>query len=110
MYKKITGALYMLNITFQAIYSLCLPIGIFALSAFLLTRYASFPDWVWVPLLLIGVFTGLYSMIKYVLTAMKNLGNLEKEQKKREEEKRQKEERQSALRQMAEERKKDQNE
>ena len=79
MYKKIVSSIYVLNILFQALYSLALPIGIGALAAFLLTKYVSAPKWIWAVLLLIGVFTGLFSMIKFILTATKNLDRLEKE-------------------------------
>ena len=83
MYKKIVSALYSLNILIQAIYSLAVPIGVGALASFLLTKYASFPDWIWAVLLILGVFVGLYSMVKFVLTASENLERLEKQQSKK---------------------------
>lgn len=69
MHKKIFSALELLNILFQAFYTLAMPIGIGALAAFLLTKYALFPSWIWAVLLILGVFIGLYTMIKYILTA-----------------------------------------
>lgn len=79
MYKKFVSALYVLNIVFQAFYTLALPIGIGALVSFLLTRYADFPGWIWAVLITLGVFTGLFSMVKFIITAMNNLDRLEKQ-------------------------------
>ncbi len=82
MYEKISGALHSLNIVFQAFYSLAMPIGVGALSSYLLTKYASAPKWIWAVLLTLGTLLGLYSMVKYILTAMKNLELLEKHREK----------------------------
>lgn len=83
MYKRLVSALYVLNIVFQAFYTLALPIGIGALVSFLLTKYASAPKWIWAVMLMFGVFTGLYSMIKFILTATAGLDRLEKQQAER---------------------------
>lgn len=98
MYRKVVSAVYLLNIIFQAFYTLALPIGIGALTAFLLTEYASAPRWIWALLLIIGVFIGLFSMIKFILTATKNLERLEKDQAERSAEERAKAKRQAELR------------
>lgn len=79
MYKKLVSALYVLNIVSQAIFTLILPIGIGALIAYLLTRYASAPSWVWALLIVFGALSGIYSMIKFILSAMAGLDRLEKE-------------------------------
>ena len=60
MHKKILNALELLNMLFQALYTLALPIGIGALASFLLTKYANAPSFVWAILLTLGVFIGLY--------------------------------------------------
>ena len=98
MYKKFISAFYLLNILFQALYSLALPIGIGALAAFLLTEFAFLPSSIWVIALLIGVFIGLYSMVKFILTAMNSLDRLEREQAERTAENLAKEKRQAELR------------
>ena len=77
MYRKIVSSLHTLNIVFQAIYSLALPIGLGALASYLLTKHLNAPGWIWAVLMLLGVFTGLYSMVKFILTASKNLKLLE---------------------------------
>ena len=93
MHKKILNALELLNMLFQALYTLALPIGIGALASFLLTKYANAPSFVWAILLTLGVFIGLYSMIKFILTAIKNMEKLEKQREKDLAEKQKKEER-----------------
>ena len=97
MYKKIISAFQLLNILFQALYSLALPIGIGALAAFLLTKFASIEKWIWAPFLIAGVFTGLYSLVKFLLTATKNLERLEKERDLRESEERERKNKQEKL-------------
>lgn len=79
MYKKFISAFQMLNILMQSLYSLAFPIAIAALISFLLTKYASAPKWIWVILLLLGTFTGLYSMVKYILSATKGLERMKEE-------------------------------
>ena len=83
MYKRFVNSLYVLNILFQAIFTMLVPIGLGALIAYLLTAHAGVGGWIWALLLILGVFTGLYSMIKYILTAMAALERLEKEQEER---------------------------
>lgn len=97
IYRKFISAFQMLNILFQALYSLVLPIGIGALVSFLLTRYASAPKWIWVVLLVIGTFAGLYSMIKFILTATAGLERMEKQRNEADAEKRAKEQLQARL-------------
>ncbi len=84
MYRKLVDALYVLNIVFQGFYTLALPIGIGALASYLLVKFAGAPGWIWAVLLILGTFCGLFSMIKYLISAMNNLERLEKERDKRE--------------------------
>lgn len=98
MYDKITSALHTLNIVFQALYSLALPIGIGALASYLLTKHTSVGGWIWAVLLVAGVFIGLYSMVKFLLTATANLERLEREREENRAAREEKEERQAELR------------
>lgn len=98
MYEKITSALHALNIVFQALYSLGLPIGIGALCSYLLTEYTDVGGWIWAVLLTLGTLLGFYSMVKYILTATKNLEMLEKQRELAKAEAEEKERRQAALR------------
>lgn len=83
MYKRFVSALYALNIVFQGFYTLALPIGIGALASYLLVKFANAPGWIWAVLLILGAFCGLFSMIKYLISAMNNLERLEKERDER---------------------------
>lgn len=98
MHKKIFNALTLFNLIGQAIYTLCLPMGLGALISYLLTKYASAPRWIWAIFLTLGSLIGLYSMVKYILTAMAGMDRLEKQQKRDLAEKKEKEERQARLR------------
>ena len=79
MYKKLVSALYVLNIVSQAIFTLIIPIGLGVLVSYLLTRFTSAPSWIWAVLVVFGAMSGLYSMIKFILSAMAGLDRLEKE-------------------------------
>lgn len=101
MYKKFINAFNLLNVLLQALYSLAFPIGVGALASFLLVKYASAPEWIWAVLMIIGTFAGLYSMIKFILSATENIERIEKERRASEEEKIEKERRHEQLRAMA---------
>ena len=75
--------LYLLNIIFQSFLNLLTPIGIGLLISYILTAYTGAPSWIWAALTVFGVFVGLFSMIKFILSAMAALDRLEKEQKER---------------------------
>lgn len=79
MYRKLVSSLYVLNIVSQAFFTLLFPIGLGALVSYLLTKYASAPSWIWAVLVVFGALSGLYSMIKFILSAMAGLERLEKE-------------------------------
>ncbi len=79
MYKKLVSSLYVLNIVSQAIFTLAFPIGLGVLISYLLTRFAGAPSWIWAALVVFGALSGLYSMIKFILSAMAGLERLEKE-------------------------------
>lgn len=78
--KKLFNSLYLLNIVFQAIFTLLTPIGLGVIVSYLLTSYAGAPKWVWAPILILGVFSGLFTMVKFILSATAALERLEKQQ------------------------------
>ena len=45
-------------------------------------KYLSAPEWIYVPLILLGVFSGLYSMVRFILGAMKSLDRLEEQHRR----------------------------
>lgn len=91
MYRQTFNALYVVNIVMQSIFTLLFDTGIAVLIGWLLTAKADVGKWVFVPLILLGLGVGIYSMIKLILISMKNLEKLEKNQEK--EQKRRKENR-----------------
>ena len=81
---------YVFNIIFQSIFTLLWQIGTAVLVGWIFVRFVNAPEWVYVPLILLGVATGLVSMVRFILTAMKSLERLEEQRriKKKTEEKR----------------------
>lgn len=80
MHKKIFSVLYVLNIVFGAFFDLVFPVLLMWGLSFALTTYLSLPEWIYVPFILLGVFVGLYSMVRFILSAMAALERLEREQ------------------------------
>ena len=79
MYKRLVSSLYTINIVSQAIVTMLIPIGLGALISYLLTTYAGVKPWIWAVLIPLGAFSGIFSMIKFVLNAMSALNALEKQ-------------------------------
>lgn len=75
---------------FQSLFSLAAPIALMVLAAWLLCRYMTVGSWVYVPAILLGVATGLASMIRFLLTASAAIRNLEKEGEERDRQAREK--------------------
>ena len=72
--------MYALNIILQSFWSLLFPIGVGVLIGWLLTEKCGMGNYVFVILILLGVFVGLISMIRFLLSALAGLERLEKEQ------------------------------
>ena len=73
--------MYVVNIFAEAIFALLTPVGIGALISLLLTKYASAPTWIYAIFIPLGALTGLYSMIKFIVSAMSALDKLEAQHK-----------------------------
>ena len=101
MQGRLLNAFQLLNIVFQAIYSLLFPVGVGAVISYLLTEYADMDSWIWALLLTVGVLIGLVSMVKFILSATQNMDRLEKERAERRAQAIEKERRQSELRSMS---------
>ena len=78
-YKKFVSAMYVINIALQGIFTLLTPIALAVFVSWLLTARSDAPSWVFVPFILVGVFAGLISMVKFILGAMRQLERLEKQ-------------------------------
>ena len=79
MFRHTVSFLYVLNIIFQALFSMLFSIGVSLLLGWVGTTYWSFPEWVFVPLIIFGVIVGIISMIKFILAATRGLDNLERQ-------------------------------
>lgn len=79
--KRFMNAMYAMNIILQAFWSLLFPIGAGVFLGWLLTEKAGLDDFVFVILILLGVFAGLISMVRFLISALAGLERLEKEQR-----------------------------
>ena len=77
-YKKIITPLYVINIAFQSLISLVSPIAIMFLISWLLVKYTAVGTWIYALLIMVGVFSGLYSMVSFILSATRALEAIEK--------------------------------
>lgn len=77
------SALYVVNIIFQSIFTLLLHIGGGVLLSWLLVDKCGLPSWIYAVIITITVFSGLFSMIRFILSAMRALDNLEKARKEK---------------------------
>ena len=78
-YRRFITPLYVINMTFQAIVSLISPILLMLLFAYLITRYTAAGGWVYVVFIMLGVFSGLYSMVVFIIRAGRALEAIEKQ-------------------------------
>lgn len=78
MYSKFVHAFYYFNIIVQSIFSLLCPVGLLTLLAwFLSTKRGYVGEWIYAPLILFGVAAGLYSMFRFITSAMAQVRALE---------------------------------
>ena len=83
-FTKIISPLYVINMAMQSIVSLISPIAVAFLIAYLLEKYAAVGSWIYVPLMILGLFSGLYSMVVFILRASRALEALEKQHSEKE--------------------------
>ena len=79
MYKKTISAVYVINIALQSIFTLVWQIALGLGIGYLCVRFLSAPEWIYVPFILVGVLTGILSMVRFLLGAMKSLDRLEQQ-------------------------------
>lgn len=85
--KGAYSALYTANVVFQSIFTLLMHIGLGLLLSWLLVTKLGFPAWLYAIIILISVLSGLFSMIRFILSTMRALNNLEKQKKEKTEKK-----------------------
>lgn len=84
--KGAYSALYVINIVFQAIFTLVWQMAFGLAVGWLLVRFAGAPGWVYVITILAGLAMGLVSMVRFILAAMNALDKIEKDNKQRKKE------------------------
>ena len=77
MYRKLIGVMYVLNIVFQSFFTLVTPAAITFFISWLLVTYVGAPTWLYALMLIVGILSGLVSMVKFILTAMAGYERLE---------------------------------
>ena len=83
VYKKLVGALYMLNIIAQSIVTLLIPAGIMFLISWFCVEKFSAPTWLFAVLVPIGVISGFISMIRFVIRAAEGVERMDNSNKKK---------------------------
>ena len=79
--KGAYSALYTANVVFQSIITLLMHIGVGLLLSWFLVSKLGLPTWIYAIVITASVFLGLLSMIRFILSTMKALDNLEKQRK-----------------------------
>ena len=77
-------SMYLWNIVIQSIVSLLTPIAVLGGVAWLLSERYRIGGWIFVVLILLGVFVGLFSMVRFLLGASRALESLERENREKE--------------------------
>ena len=77
------SSFYVINIVFQSIFTLLWHIGLGLLVGWIFVRFVGTEQWVYVPLIIAGVFTGLFSMVRFILAAMRALERIENDKRKK---------------------------
>ena len=72
-------SMYLWNLVIQSIVSLLSPIAVLCALAWLLSERLGVGSWIYAVLILLGVFVGLLSMIRFLLGASRALESLERE-------------------------------
>lgn len=84
MYSKFVHAFYYFNIIVQSVFSLLCPVGLLTLLAWFLSDRGLVGEWIYAPLILLGIAAGLYSMFRFITLATAQVRALEKaEEEKR---------------------------
>lgn len=79
--KNTYNAVYVINIVFQAIFTLLWQIGLAVFIGWVTVDRLGAPEWLYVVFITLGAITGFISMIKFILKAMRSLDSIEKERK-----------------------------
>ena len=81
--KQAYSTFYVINIVFQAIFTLLWQIATALIIGWIFVEKIGAPSWIYVPLILMGVFSGLVSMVRFILAAMRSLERIEDQKRKK---------------------------
>ena len=81
--KEGYSTFYVINIVFQSIFTLLWQIATALLVGWIFVSFVGAPPWIYVPLILLGVASGLISMVRFILAAMKSLERIEEERRRK---------------------------
>jgi hypothetical protein len=83
MYRGAFSAIQIINMVVHSIFTLLFQIAIGLGIGWLAVEKWGAPSWAYVPLILLGTIFGFYSMITFLLSAMRSYERLEKERESR---------------------------
>ena len=83
MYGRAFSAIQVINIVIHSIFTLLWQIGLSVLIGWLLTERWGAPQWVFVPIILLGVGSGLVSMVRFVISASASVERIEREREEK---------------------------
>ncbi len=81
VYKRFVGAMYVINIIAQAMFTLLIPAALMLAVAWLFVEKCGAPGWLYAVLVTLGIISGFISMIRFVIRASESLERLEKQRK-----------------------------
>ena len=82
MHRKIFSAVFILNTLLQALITLLFPIGATLLFSYLAVTHLSFSPITYAIAVPLGAIFGIYSMIRFILSAMRAIEAIERGQKR----------------------------
>ena len=83
MYRKFITPVYVLNMLIQSLFTLALPIGAAIGISYLLVNHASVGGWIYAVLITLGIISGFFSMIRFIIRGMAALEALEKQREEK---------------------------
>lgn len=81
--KGAYSALYTANVVFQSIFTLLMHISAGLLLSWLLVSKLELPSWLYAVVIVISVLSGFLSMVRFILSTMRALDNLEKQKQEK---------------------------
>lgn len=81
--NKAYSTFYVINIVFQSIFTLLWQIFTALAIGWIFVEKLNAPRWLYVPLIMVGVISGLVYMVRFILAAMRSLDRIEEQKSKK---------------------------